>query len=85
MNKYKKSHKNLFKKETAVLFCPDIIYLLPKTYLTEGNLMIICIISYQFVEFIITERESENKPINEMINNVIGQFLSLLGAWWRSS
>ena len=49
MNKYKNITQKPFK-EIAVLFCPDIIYLLPETYLTRGNLMVICIIPYQFVQ-----------------------------------
>ena len=39
MNKYKKHHTKTIKEEIAVLFCPDIIYLLPETYLPRGNLM----------------------------------------------
>ena len=57
MNKYKNITQKPIKERNCSPFCPDIIYLLPKTYLTEGNLMVICIISYQFVQFIITERE----------------------------
>ena len=44
MNKYKKHHTKTIKEEIAVLFCPDIIYLLPETYLPRGNLMVIFII-----------------------------------------
>ena len=47
------SHKNLSKKEIAVFIYPDIIYLLPETYLTRGNLMVICTIAYQFLQLII--------------------------------
>ena len=45
MNKYKNITQKLIKEEIAVLFCPDIIYLLPETYLTRGNLMVIFIIN----------------------------------------
>ena len=56
MNKYKNITQKPIK-EIEVLFCPDIIYLLPETYLTRENLMVICIIPYQIVQLIITERE----------------------------
>ena len=42
--KKKKITQKLIKEEIAVLFCPEIIYLLPETYLPRGNLMVIFII-----------------------------------------
>ena len=39
MNKYKNITQKLIKEEIAVIFCPDIIYLLPETYRTSMKLL----------------------------------------------